>query len=76
MLFSFKIKPLVHNLLHFQLRQKEEQLKSTRQFLEDQRQEFERDMLDLENTRNCLKHEQKRADDAMGQIEKLNEEVK
>ena len=50
-------------------------MKSTRQFLEDQRQEFERDMLDLENMRYCLKQEQKRADDAVGQIEKLNDEV-
>ena len=32
-------------------------------------------MLDLENIRNYLKHEQKRADDAVEQIKKLNEEV-
>ena len=32
-------------------------------------------MLDLENMRYYLKQEQKRADDAVGQIEKLNDEV-
>ena len=32
-------------------------------------------MLDLDNVKNCLKQEQKRADDASGQIEKLNDEV-
>jgi hypothetical protein len=32
-------------------------------------------MLDQENLKHCLKHEQKRADDATGQIENLNEEV-
>ena len=55
--------------------QNEEELKSTRQFSEDQRQEFEKDMLDLENIKIRLMYEQKRADDASEKVEKLNEEV-
>ena len=44
--------------------------------MEDQKQEFERDILDLENLKSCLKQEQKRANDATEQIEKLNDEVR
>ena len=57
------------------MRKKEEQLNTTRKFVEEQRLEFEQDMLDLEGMKTRLKQEQKRADDAITQVEKLNEEV-
>ena len=57
------------------MRKKEERLKSTSQFLEEQRLEFEKEMFDFENAKACLTREQKRADDATKKIEELNEEV-